>query len=100
MSAESIPQPLDPVIRFRIRTMLVVTAIFAIAAAIGGIYYRQVSPAGQNNLFILWTTITLFTAGSFWLRLRASFQRGQSRNIQHVVYSPHGKYFGSRRSLF
>lgn len=78
MSEESNQPPPDPAIRFRMRSILAVTTILAIAAAIAAPYYRQLDSAGRQYLATLWLMIGL--AGAFhWLLLHLLSRRTPSK---------------------
>jgi hypothetical protein len=77
---------LDPVVRFRVRTLLGVTTALAILAAIAGPYYRTASSDAQPRLLTLWFTILLAGIASFWLRLRDHLRRDPALNVRFVVY--------------
>jgi hypothetical protein len=86
--AEELNQPLpDPVVRFRIRTLLIATTCIAILAAIGGPYYRSVNPSGQRNLLILWTLVAICIAGSIFKQYRESFLIGRQRRVKYIVFA-------------
>ena len=74
MSEELNPPPPDPTIRFRLQTILVVTTIFAVAAAIAAPYWRQQSGPAQTRLIVYWTVVLLFGAYGGWLNWRQSWQ--------------------------
>jgi type II secretory pathway pseudopilin PulG len=72
MSEELIQPPLDPTIRFRLRTILVATTILAVAAAIAAPYWRAQPPSVRAALLVFWSCSLAFTAMAGWLHLRRS----------------------------
>ena len=72
MSAEPVPQPLAPVIRFRIRTMLTVTTVLAVAAAVAAPYWRAQKPTVQTALLVFWGFCLAFAAIGGWSYWRQS----------------------------
>ncbi len=74
MSEELNYSPPDPTIRFRLQTILVVTTILAVAAAIGALYWRQQSAPAQTGLIAYWAVVLLFGAYGGWLNWRQSWQ--------------------------
>jgi hypothetical protein len=79
--------PLDPVVRFRIRTLLIATMCIAILAAMGGPYYRSVNASGQRNLLILWALVAICIAGSLFKQYRESFKIGRQRQVKYIVFA-------------
>ena len=62
---ESVPMS-SSVVRYSLRTMLVVLGITAFVAAIAGYYYRQRSPAAQTYLLLLWSSLILALGWYYW----------------------------------
>jgi hypothetical protein len=86
--------------RFRLRTVLLVTTATAILAAIAGPYYRSVGPDDQRRLLILWSVILLSVGASLYLRLRESVRRSQSGAVRYVVFASNDWSFRRRPVLF
>ena len=89
--------PRDPVVRFRVRTLLIVTTVFAVLSAIAGPVYRIAPDEGRSNLLLFWTAIITCCAISYFVRLREAFLRSKSDSVRFVVYSHTGKSGGGRR---
>ena len=89
ISEEQHQPPLpDPVVRFRIRTLLIATTCLAVLAAIAGPFYRSVNASGQRSLLLLWSLVAVCVAGSCWLRFRESFGAKGQQQVRHVVFAP------------
>jgi len=63
--------PRDPVLQFRLRTLLAATTVLAILAAIAGPYYRTQTEAAQRSLLVFWTTALIFSLAGLWLKWRS-----------------------------
>lgn len=85
--------PPDPIVRYRLRTLLMITMALAVLAAIAGPYYRSVEAVGQRNLLVFWSILLAWTGLSFWLRLRDALGQAEGRHVKFLLYS-------SRRSRF
>jgi hypothetical protein len=72
MSEQQFQSPLDPTIRFRLRTILVVTTILAVAAAIAAPFWRAQPPSARAALLVFWSCCLAFTAMAGWLHSRRS----------------------------
>jgi hypothetical protein len=92
MSEELKQMPPDPVLRFRMRTMIAVTSVLAVLAAIAGPYYRSVDDeAGRQRLLIFWSFIVLGSGVSFWMRVKESWRVPANCRFRYLVYA-RGKY--------
>jgi hypothetical protein len=90
--ADTIETPqADPVVRFRLRTMLQATTVIAVLAAIAGPYYRSVDADAQRRLLIFWSMLMLCTGVTFLWRLREGWTRRLRTEARYVVYSTNGK---------
>ena len=91
--AEDLNQPPpDPGLRFRMRTMIAVTSVLAVLAAIAGPYYRSVDrEAGRQGLLIFWSFIVLGSGVSFWMRTKESWRVLANCRFRYLVYA-RGKY--------
>ena len=86
--AEEQKQPPDPVLRFRMRTMIAVTSVLAVLAAIAGPYYRSVDhEAGRRCLLILWSLIVLSSGVSFWLIVKKSWRVPEGCHFRYLVFA-------------
>lgn len=74
MSIELPPTPLAPVIRFRMRTVLAVTTVLAIAAAVAAPFWRKQAPPVQTALITYWVVILLCGALGGWMNWRQAWQ--------------------------
>jgi hypothetical protein len=84
--------PPDAVLRFRMRTMIAVTSVLAVLAAMAGPYYRSVdSEAGRRGLLILWSFSVLGSGVSFWMRVKESWRVPINCHFRYLVYA-RGKY--------
>jgi hypothetical protein len=93
MSEELNQPPINPTIRFRLRTMLAATTVLAVLAAIAGPYYRSVeNDAARRSLLILWSLTLVGAAISIWMRIRESWRLASNFQIRYIVYAR-----GSRR---
>jgi hypothetical protein len=74
MAIEDPPHALEPnpVVRFRMRTLLWATTIIAVLAAIAGPYYRRQSAAAQPQLLIFWSGLVLASAIWMWFQWRSA----------------------------
>jgi ABC-type iron transport system FetAB permease component len=90
----------NPVVQFRLRTLLAVTTGLAVLAAILGPYYRSLEPAGQRCLLAFWSIFLAWTALSLWLQLRSVLRRTSSRQARYVVYIGRRNALGSGARLF
>ena len=92
MSEKLNQPPPDPVLRFRMRTMIAVTSVLAVLAAIAGPYYRSVDrEAGRQGLLIFWSFIVLGSGVSFWMRVKESWRVPASCHFCYLVFA-RGKY--------
>jgi hypothetical protein len=69
--ASQLPKP-DPALRFRVRTLLQLTAIVAVVAAIAGPFYRSKTPEAQAGLVWFWSFVAMSAAanaGAKWRRV-------------------------------
>lgn len=88
MSEEQFQPPSDPVLRFRMRTMIAVTSVLAVLAAIAGPYYRSIDDeAGRQRLLIFWSFIVLGSGVSFWMRLKESWRVPANCRLRYLVYA-------------
>jgi hypothetical protein len=80
--------PPDPVLRFRMRTMIAVTSVLAVLAAVAGPYYRSVDhEAGRRSLLIFWSLIVVSSGVSFWLRVKESWRVPKGCHFRYLVYA-------------
>jgi hypothetical protein len=99
MPKELNPPP-DPVVRFRIRTMIAVTTALAVLAAIAGTYYRSVeNAAARNKLLLAWSFLLVVAAVSFWFRVWEAWRRPEKLEVRYVVYA-RGRRRRSKWSTF
>lgn len=86
MSDSDRQPPPDPVLRFCIRTMIAVTSVLAVLAAVAGAYYRSVdSEAAQHKLLGGWAFLLVFAAGSFALRIKEAWRRPEKCEVRYIV---------------
>lgn len=89
--------PLDPVVRFRMRAILVVTALLAIAAAIAAPFWRRQTEPVQWELLAYWLGFLAFAILFGWGHWRAAWRHlPESGPIAQIVWLS-GK---TRLSLF
>ena len=89
--------PLDPVVRFRIRAILIVTALLAIAAAIAAPFWRRQTEPVQWALLAYWLGFLSFAIVSGCVHWRAAWRHlPESGPIAQIVWLS-GK---TRLSLF
>jgi hypothetical protein len=88
----------DPIVRFRLRTLLQTTTAFAVLAAVAGWYYRRVDADAQRRLLTFWLTLLPCTVAAFFWRLRDAWAPGMRSGVRFVVYSSNGK--SKRRRSF
>lgn len=92
MAEELNQPPPDAVLQFRMRTVIAVTSVLAVLAAIAGPYYRSVDrEAGRQGLLILWSFIVLGSGVSFWMRMKESWRVPTGCHFCYLVYG-RGKY--------
>lgn len=100
MSEELNQPPPDPVLQFRIRTMIGVTSVLAVLAAIAGTYYRSVeSEAARNKLLGGWAFLLLCAAWTFALRIREAWRPPEKCEVRYIVYAK-GRRRRGKRSAF
>lgn len=88
MSEAQTQPPPDPVLRFRMRTMIAVTSVLAVLAAIAGPYYRSVDhESGRRCLLILWSLIVLSSGASLWLRVKESWRVPKGCHFRCLVFA-------------
>ncbi len=74
--SDATPTPLrDPILRFRVRSLLWLTTGVAILTTILTPFYRRQSPVVQKSLLITWTLMSIFTAIGLWWSRRSLWQR-------------------------
>jgi hypothetical protein len=78
------------VLRYRVRTLLTVTVVVAILAAIAGPYWRRQTPEVRISLLGYWALLAACSCGSLWLRLRNAFslqrdREGKQRIVRMIV---------------
>lgn len=62
--------PIEPMVRFRLRTILVATTVAAVLAGFAGWYYRRQAPTAQQALLVYWGVVTTATLAAFVWRWR------------------------------
>jgi hypothetical protein len=94
--AYSIP---DPVVRFRMRTLMHGTTVLAVLAALAGPFYRSVDADRQRSLLVFWASLLLCTGTFLWWRLREALRWRSRQAVRFVVYASNGKS-PIRRTIF
>ena len=64
--------PMEPMVRFRLRTILVATTVAAVLAGFAGWYFRRQAPTAQQALLVYWGVVTTATLTAFVWRWRRS----------------------------
>ena len=64
--------PIEPMVRFRLRTILVATTVAAVLAGLAGWYFRRQAPTAQQALLVYWGLVTTATLAAFVWRWRRS----------------------------
>jgi hypothetical protein len=72
--ASSLPKP-DTTLRFRMRTLLQLTAIVAVIAAITGPFYRSKTPEAQTALVWFWSFVIMSAVANALLKWRRAWRR-------------------------
>src|SRR5690606_39450223 len=49
--------PMEPMVRFRLRTILVATTLAAVLAGFAGWYFRRQAPTAQQALLVYWGVV-------------------------------------------
>ena len=62
--------PIEPMVRFRLRTILVATTVAEVLAGLAGWYFRQQEPTAQQALLVYWGLVTTATLAAFVWRWR------------------------------
>ena len=62
--------PIEPMVRFRLRTILVATTVAAVLAGLAGWYFRRQEPTAQLALLVYWGVVTMATLVAFVWRWR------------------------------
>lgn len=70
--------PIEPMVRFRLRTILVATAVVAVLASLAGLYFRRQEPAAQQALLAYWGLVTTATLAAFVWRWRRAMTPDRS----------------------
>jgi hypothetical protein len=60
----------EPMVRFRLRTILVATTVAAVLAGLAGLYFRRQEPTAQQALLVYWGLVTTATLAAFVWRWR------------------------------
>jgi hypothetical protein len=68
--SEVAPPPPDPLLRFRLRTIMALTSGLALAAAVAAPFFRRQSPEAQGNLLFFWSISLLLVGAGVASRLR------------------------------
>lgn len=64
--------PMEPMVRFRLRTILVATTLAAVLAGFAGWYFRRQAPTAQQALLVYWGVVATATFTAFvWRGRRA-----------------------------
>lgn len=66
--------PPDRAVRFRLQTLLIVTAVVAVLAAMAGPFYRRQTPEARQVLLIYWGCISLTAGLFFYIQWRESWK--------------------------
>jgi hypothetical protein len=64
--------PIEPMVRFRLGTILVATTVAAVLAGLAGWYFRRQAPTAQQALLVYWGLVTTATLAAFVWRWRRS----------------------------
>lgn len=81
LPANAPPEPTE--VRFRLRSLLISTAVVAVVAAIAGTYYRSVPPGVQARLNIVWGVVAILVA--LWLVVEALHRYRAERKVGAVI---------------
>lgn len=75
----------NPVLRFRLRALLLATTVAAVLAAIGGAYLRRLPTAAQGPLLVYWLCVAALSAVGFWLHWRSGWRLPETMGPPHFM---------------
>jgi hypothetical protein len=91
--------PPEQVVRFRMQTLLAVTAVVAVLAAIAGPFYRRQTPEAQYVLLIYWACAAIGASLGMFITWRSSWKLPERAGTLTCVLWIHGRGFGVRSRL-
>jgi hypothetical protein len=95
MATDVPPQELanNPVLQFRLRTLLWVTTWIAILAAIAGFYFRRQTSEAQSRLFLFWGCLSACSAVGVWWSCRDVWKRPKLvGNIRFMTWTARRRF--------
>jgi hypothetical protein len=93
--------PPDAVVRFRTRTLVWLTTVAAILAAIAGPYFRSQSSDGQIVLLTFWLYVAAFAAFSVWRQWRGMWRQPRGAGaVDFILWQAPKRYWGWPRTVF
>lgn len=98
-SAPASPSVDRPVLRYQLRTLLWITTILAVLAAVAGAFYRSVDPPARIKLLSLWSIVLVMAGVSYWLRIREATRAWRGQDVRFVVLSATSKRAARRLAL-
>src|SRR5262245_59419208 len=75
----------NPVLRFRLRALLLVTTVAAVLAAIAGAYLRRQPTAVQGPLIVYWSCLAALSAIALWHHWRTGWRLPETMGNPHFV---------------
>ncbi len=86
MADELTPPLPDPVLRFRVRSLLWLTTGVAVLTAIAAPFYRRQTAVAQNSLLVCWFLMALFSGLGLWRARRNLWQRSLAAGPTDFIF--------------
>ncbi len=85
MSQPKLTIDANPVVRFRLRALLIATTVAAVLAAIGGAYLRCLPTQVQGPLLVYWLCLAALSAIGLWHHWRTGWRLPETMGDPHFV---------------